>query len=59
MPEKPISPSRSKITMTLRVNEAQKNAVKKRAAELDVSQSWYLMHLVEEDLKRQEAEVVS
>ena len=50
---KPISPAKSSVTMTIRVNEAQHRAVKAQSEKKNLSQAWYLMSLVEEDLKRE------
>lgn len=51
--DKPISPAKSNVTMTIRVNEAQHKAVKEQSEKKNMSQSWYLMSLVEDDIKRE------
>ena len=53
---KPIASGKSDIMMTIRVNEAQREAVKSQAEKKNLSQSWYLMELVEQDLKKDEDE---
>ncbi len=50
--DKPISPAKSNITMTIRVNEAQQKAVKEQSEKKNLSQAWYLMSLVEKDMKQ-------
>lgn len=52
--DKPISPAKSDVTMTLRVNKAQLAAIKEQAAKNGLSQSYYLTHLVEQDIKKNE-----
>lgn len=51
--DKPISPAKSNVTMTIRVNEAQHKAVKEQSEKKNMSQSWYLMSLVEDDINRE------
>jgi hypothetical protein len=53
--EKPISPAKSNITMTIRVNEAQQQAVKEQSEKKNLSQAWYLMSLVEKDMEQDNA----
>ena len=55
---KPISNDKSSITMTIRVNEAQHKAVKSQAEKKKMSQSWYLMDLVEADIKKDEQQTL-
>ncbi len=49
---KPIAQGRSTKTVTIRLNEGQLEALKEQAKKKQLSQSEYLMLLVEEDIKK-------
>ncbi len=51
---KPISNDKSTKSMTIRVNEKQREAVTKMARLYGLSQAEYLMTLVERDMKEHE-----
>ena len=50
---KPLSEGKSSRFLTIRVNEAQLAVIKKRAQELDISQTQYLLELVEKDIENE------
>ena len=51
---KPIAEGKSDKTLTIRVNEAQLNAIKEQAEEKQISQAHYLLDLVEKDIENKE-----
>ena len=50
---KPIAQGRSTKTVTIRLNEGQLEALKLQAKKKQLSQSEYLMLLVEDDMKKE------
>lgn len=49
---KPIAQGRSTKTLTIRLNEGQIKAIKEQAYKKQLSQSEYLLTLVEEDINK-------
>lgn len=49
---KPIAQGRSTKTLTIRLNEGQIKAIKEQAQKKQLSQSEYLLTLVEEDMNK-------
>lgn len=48
---KPIAEGKSSRTLTIRVNEAQLDTIKKQAEKKQISQAHYLLGLVEKDIE--------